>query len=151
MRLAFAAALGFATLLGGTAQAASLCNCCGSDTAQSCATACAPVKVMPGQCVATVDFDAEAAIGPGQNPLYDIPLQNVWLDSSGKDNLEVFRRLMERARKAAEADRRKALAERRKGAIDAATADRLAKRYDDAMVNYYLGMQSYRIALSSGS
>jgi hypothetical protein len=151
MRLAFAAALGLVTLMGSTAQAASLCNCCGSETAQSCARACAPVSVKPGQCVATVDFDAEAVIGPGQNPLYDIPLQNVWLDSSEGSKLEVFRRLMERARKAAEADRRKALAKRRKGSIDAATADRLAKRYDDAIVNYYLGMQAYRIARSSGS
>ena len=146
MRLMLAAVAGFIGLGAAETHAASLCNCCGSGTAQSCSTACAPVKVAEGQCVATVDFAAKAEIGPGKNPLYDVPLQNVWLGQPDASGLEAFRRLLEAARKGVEADRLAALKDYRKGTIDRTTSDARAKRYDDALVNYYLGIQAFRIA-----
>ena len=146
MRLMLAALLGFLGLEAAETHAASLCNCCGSATAQSCSTACAPVKAAEAQCVATVDFAARAEIGPGKNPLYDVPLQNVRLGQPDATGLEAFRRLLEAARRGVEADRAAALHDYRKGTIDRTTADSFAKRYDDAMVNYYLGIQAFRIA-----
>lgn len=130
-------------------QSASLCNCCGeTGTAASCANACAPLKPAEGQCVATVDFEGNAEIGEGINPLYDVPLQNVWLGSEKREQLEVFRRLLETARKGAETDRRIGLKAVARGKIGKAEADRRAKRYDDALVNYYLGVKAYRGAFA---
>jgi hypothetical protein len=85
-------------------------------------------------------------IGPDKNPLYDIPLRNTWLDPSRTQELEAFRQLLESARKGAESDRRLALRAFRSGKIDGSKARSLAGRYDDAMVNYYLGVQAYRLA-----
>ncbi len=151
MKLAVAAFAACTFLSGAAAQAASLCNCCGDATAASCAAACAPVKPAQGQCVAAFDPAGETVIAAGQNPLYDIPLRNAWLDPVNKGNLEAFRRLLEKARKGAEADRRGALRDRRRHKIDSETALSLAERYDDAMVNYYLGMQAYRLAKAAGN
>lgn len=133
-------------------QSANLCNCCGdSGTAASCADACAPLKPAAGQCVATVDFAGNAEIGEGINPLYDVPLQNVWLGSARREELEVFRRLLETARKGAETDRRTALKAYSRGKIDQAEADKRARRYDDAMINYYLGAKAYRDAFNTAN
>lgn len=130
-------------------QSANLCNCCGdSGTATSCADACAPLKPAAGQCVATVDFAGNAEIGEGINPLYDVPLQNIWLGSAKREQLEVFRRLLETARKGAESDRRAALRAFSRRQIDKPEADKRAKRYDDAMINYYLGAKAYRDAFA---
>lgn len=126
------------------AAAAGLCNCCGVETAAHCAAACAAVKPSPGQCVATIDFAAKVVIAEGQNPLYDIPLQNVWLGSPTRDQLEALRILLEAARRSAEMDRRRALRAAARGEITAEDAQRLAKRYDSAIINYYLGMKAYR-------
>lgn len=127
------------------AQSANLCNCCGeADTVESCTVACVPLKPAAGQCVATVDFAGSAEIGEGINPLYDVPLQNVWLGSARRDQLEIFRRLLETARKGAESDRRTALTAYSRSKIDKVEADRRASRYDDAMINYYLGTKAYR-------
>ncbi len=145
MRLTIGA-LALSTLFAASpAFAAGLCNCCGDATAAACATVCAPVKVEPGQCVVTVDFAAEAEIGPGRNPLYDIPMRSVWIDKPDAGRLEAFRRLLERARRGAESDRAAALRDHKRGKIGAEEAARLAKRYDDAMVNYFLAMQAYRL------
>ena len=152
MKLAFAAALGLATLLGGTAQAASLCNCCGSETAQSCATlvrrsrSCLANAWRPSTSMPKLDDRTRP-----EPALRHSPAERLVGFRRQETSLKCFAVCWKAARKAAEADRRKALAERRKGSIDAATAEQLARRYDDAMVNYYLGMQSYRIARSSGS
>jgi len=143
--LIFAAACALAAMTGG-ANAASLCNCCESGTEASCAAVCAPVKPAPGQCVATVDFAGTPVIAEGVNPLYSVPLRNLWIGSPNRNQLEDFRRLLELARKGVEKDRKMALKQRRQGKIDAAAAAAAAKRYDEAIVNYYLGLRSYRDA-----
>ena len=143
------ATAGAMVLLTTAAQAASLCNCCGASTVSSCATACSPVKPAAGQCVATVDYAGPAKIADGVNPLYDVPLRNMWLDGAKPSQLELFRRLLEKSRRGAESDRRKALRAHARNKIDGAEAVLLAKRYDGALVNYYLGMQSYRIGVTS--
>ena len=149
MKLALAAAVTTLFALSAPAGAASLCNCCGASTASSCATACAPVKPAEGQCVATVDYAGTAKIANGVNPLYDVPLRNMWIDGAKPSQLELFRRLLEKSRRGAESDRRKALRAHARHKIDSSEAVLLAKRYDDALVNYYLGMQSYRTSLTS--
>ena len=150
MKTAIAIFAAITFLSGAGAKAASLCNCCGEATASACAAACAPVKPAAGQCIAVLDRKGEAVIGPDQNPLYDIPLRNAQLDPADGELLEAFRLLLEKARKGAEADRKLALRAWKAGKINAATAQSRADRYDDALVNYYLGMQAYRLAAGSG-
>jgi hypothetical protein len=132
-----------------SASAASLCNCCGDGTASSCATACAAVKPSPGQCIAAFNPEGESTIGPDQNPLYEISLRDFRIETANRSELEAFRRLLEKARKAAETDRKSALRAAKTGKIDEVKAQSLAKRYDDGMVNYYLGIQAYRLARAS--
>lgn len=146
MRTAVAAVAGLTCLISVEANAAAFCNCCGEATAVSCKVVCEPVKPVLGQCVATIDFDARTRIAPDQNPLYDIPLDNFWLNTSDDVKTELFRRLLERSRKGVEADRRLAAKSYRTGKIDRPTVEARAKRYEDALVNYYLGAQAYKIA-----
>jgi hypothetical protein len=149
MKSLIAVAIGLFCLQGVAAAAANLCDCCGEQTAQSCATACAPVKPPEGQCVATVDFSSKAKINPDKNPLYDISLRNMWLGTPDGAGLESFRRLLESARRGAERDRKAALRAHARGKIDDATNAVKVKRYEDAIINYYLGMQAYRLARSN--
>ena len=146
MRTVIAVLAGLACLVRVEANAAAFCNCCGGATAASCTAACEPVKPVLGQCVATVDFNAKTRIAPDRNPLYDIPLDNFWLNTSDGVKIELFRRLLERSRKGAEADRQRAARSLRKSKINESKSESRDKRYDDALVNYYLGAQAYRIA-----
>ena len=143
MKFQAVVATGAMLFLAGPASSASLCNCCGVSTAANCQAACAPVKPAEGQCVATADYTGKAEISEGVNPLYDMWLRNLWLGTPSREELESFRRLLEQARKGAEADRKASLREFAEGKIDRATADARAKRYDDAIVNYFLGFHSY--------
>lgn len=65
--------------------------------------------------------------------------------------IETFRQLLETARKGAERDRKSALRAFSAGKIDGSQAQSLASRYDDALVNYYLGVQAYRVALKKAN
>jgi hypothetical protein len=143
MKLQAILVTGAMVFFGVPASAASLCNCCGNSTAANCQAVCAPVKPAEGQCVATVDFAGKAEIGAGANPLYSMSLRNMWLGSPTADQLESFRKLLELSRKGAEADRRAALRLYARGKIDRAAVDAATKRYDDAIVNYFLGFHSY--------
>ena len=140
------AAFSLMLLSNAPALAADLCNCCGEAAAQSCASACESIKPGAGQCIPTVDFLGKAEIAPGKNALYDFSLRNLKVSQGDDGSLELFRRLLEKLRRGAESDRKLALRERRVGKIDAATALTFAKRYDDAIVNYYLGAQAYQLA-----
>lgn len=142
---AFAGALMFAAA---SASAASLCNCCSSGTAEACTATCATVKPAEGMCIPAVDFAGSAKIGAGQNPLYDVPLKGLNITGASRSDLESFRRLLEKSRMGAERDRRLALRDLRHRRIDAAAAASAAKRYDDAIVNYFLGMYAYRDAVN---
>jgi hypothetical protein len=147
MKLEALAMAGAMMVLAASASAASLCNCCGASTAARCAPVCAPVKPAEGQCVATVDYGGRAKIRAGINPLYDVSLRNIWLGSPKRTELEAFRRLLERARRGVEKDRRASLRAYARGKIGQAAATARAKRYDDAIVNYYLGLRSYRTGM----
>ena len=140
------AILGLVLITGAPAQAANLCNCCGEATAASCVVACETVAITAGQCVPTIDFNAKTDIGPGKNALYEFSLRNLKVYQTDDTSLELYRRLLEKLRRNAEADRKTALWERHDGKIDAVTAVSRVKRYDDAIVNYYLGAQAYRLA-----
>ncbi len=129
-----------------SASPASLCNCCAAGTEQSCAAVCEPVKPPQGQCVPSIDYDGSATIAPNVNPLYDITLRNIWLGTPSFGELESFRKLIEAARKGVERDRKSTLQAFARREIDQATADAAAKRYETAIVNYYLGLQAYRDA-----
>ena len=128
------------------AQAAGLCNCCGASTAQSCAIACAAVKPPEGQCQAIAEYAATAELGPGVNPLYGISLRNMALGHPKPSELEALRSLLERSRRSAERDRRSAWRQFERGKIDKAAVDASDKRYDDALVNYFLGLSAFRTA-----
>ncbi len=136
-------------LLATPAVAASLCNCCGAATVESCSTACSPVKPAEGQCIAAVDYAGTAEIGNGSNPLYSMSLRDVWLGTPKRMELEKFRRFLEQARAGAERDRRVSVGDFRRKKIDQATAAARGKQYDDAIVNYYLGLHSYRSAIKN--
>ncbi len=136
-------------LTGAAANPAALCNCCDTGANQGCTTACAPIKPTPGQCVATVDHAGKTKISTGDNPLYDIPLGNMYLEDAKRPHLEQLRKLLEVMRRGVEKDRRGIFQALAKGKIGESFAIQNSKRYDDAIVNYYLGLQAYRDHVSS--
>jgi hypothetical protein len=148
MKLPVLAALGLMTAASG-ASAAGLCNCCGAETAQSCAAVCQTVEAAPGQCVPAVDFAAKTVISKDANPLYDVPLRSLWLTTTDTGELEAFRRLLEAARRGLEKDRRAAERAYGGGKTDRAALNASLARYEAAVVNYYLGLRAYRDAYRS--
>ncbi|MBI2719614.1 MAG: hypothetical protein HY245_01170 [Rhizobiales bacterium] len=133
-------------LLSPAAGAASLCNCCGEGTAASCAKTCETAKPPQGQCTVVVDYAGTAEISPGVNPLYGVSLRNLVVGTPDKVQSELLRRLLEAARRGAENDRRISFRDYERGKIDRAGAAANEKRYEDAIVNYFLGMDAWRNA-----
>jgi len=129
--------------------AASLCNCCTAGTAESCSAVCAPAKPAPNQCVARVDYAGEAVVAEGENPLYGVSLLSLDLKDAARPELEGVRRLLEDSRRGAEKDRKTSARDFRKGKIDDAALAAHTKRYEDAIVNYYLGLRAYRDRLAA--
>jgi hypothetical protein len=129
--------------------AASLCNCCATGVAESCSAVCAPVKPATGQCVAVMDYAGEAVIAVGDNPLYGISLLGLDLKDAARPELEGVRRLLEDSRRGVEKDRKASTRDFRKGKIDDVTLAAHNKRYEDAIVNYYLGLRAYRDRLAA--
>lgn len=129
--------------------AASLCNCCATGTAENCSTVCAPAKPAPNQCVARVDYSGEAVIADGENPLYGISLLGLDLNDAVRPELERVRRLLEDSRRGVEKDRKAAARDFRKGKIDDAGLAANTQRYENAIVNYYLGLRAYRDRLAA--
>ncbi|HUQ35959.1 MAG TPA: hypothetical protein VM144_06225 [Aestuariivirga sp.] len=129
--------------------AAGLCNCCATGIAESCSSVCAPVKPATGQCVAKVDYAGEAVIADGDNPLYGISLLTLDLKDAVRPELEGVRRLLEDSRRGVEKDRKISALDFRKGKIDDAALAVNTKRYEDAIVNYYLGLRVYRDRLAA--
>jgi hypothetical protein len=129
--------------------AASLCNCCATGTAENCSTICAPAKPAPSQCVARVDYAGEAVIADGDNPLYGISLLSLDIKDAMRPELEGVRRLLEDSRRGVEKDRKTSALDFRKGKIDDAALAVNTKRYEDAIVNYYLGLRAYRDRLAA--
>lgn len=148
MRLPILAVLGLMAAANG-ASAASLCNCCGTGTAQSCAAVCEKVEVPDGQCVPAVNFAGKTAISKDANPLYDVPLRSLRLATKDTGELEAFRRLLEAARRGLEKDRRAAERAYGGGKTGRAALDASLARYEAAVVNYYLGLRAYRDAYRS--
>ena len=129
--------------------AASLCNCCATGTAENCSTVCAPAKPAPSQCVAKVDYAGEAVIADGANPLYGISLLGIEMKDALRPELEGVRRLLEDSRRGVEKDRKISALDFRNGKIDDAALAANTKRYEDAIVNYYLGLRAYRDRLAA--
>jgi len=145
--------LGLATLglllISAPVSAASLCICCATGGAESCSAVCAPVKPAPGQCIAMVDYAGEAVIADGDNPLYGISLLGLDLRDAARPELEGVRRLLEDSRRGVEKDRKASARDFRKGKIDDTALAAHSKRYEDAIVNYYLGLRAYRDRLAA--
>ena len=129
--------------------AANLCNCCTTGIAENCSSVCAPVKPAPGQCVAIMDHAGKAVISDGDNPLYGISLLSLDLKDAVRPELEGIRRLLEDSRRGVERDRKASARDFRKGKIDDSTLAVNTKRYEDAIVNYYLGLRAYRDRLAA--
>ena len=132
-----------------SADAASLCNCCTTGTAENCATVCAAAKPSGGRCVALLDYEGKATITAVENPLYGISLLDISLAEVPRPQLEGLRRLLELARRGVEKDRKASVRNFRKKKIDQVAATANAKRYEEAIVNYYLGLQAYRDRLAA--
>ena len=132
-----------------TVEAAGLCNCCATGVAGTCGAVCAPAKPATGQCVAMVDYAGVAVIADGDNPLYGISLLGLDLKDAMRPELEGVRRLLEESRRGVEKDRKASARDFRKGKIDDAALAAHAKRYEDAIVNYYLGLRAYRDRLAA--
>lgn len=96
-----------------------------------------------------IDFAGEATIAPGENPLYGISLLDLSLEDATRPQLEGLRKLLENSRRGLEKDRKASIQDFRKHKIDAATAQANGKRYEDAIVNYYLGLRAYRDRLAA--
>ena len=96
-----------------------------------------------------MDYAGEAVIADGENPLYGISLLSLSLKDTVRPELEGVRRLLENSRSGVEKDRKASARDFRKGRIDEATLAANAKRYEDAIVNYYLGQRAYRDRLAA--
>ncbi|MBZ0260367.1 MAG: hypothetical protein K8F90_07195 [Hyphomicrobiales bacterium] len=96
-----------------------------------------------------MNYAGEAVIADGDNPLYGISLLGLDLDDAMRPELEGFRRLLEASRRGAEKDRKISARDFRTGKIDDAALVVNTKRYEDAIVNYYLGLQAYRDRLAA--
>jgi hypothetical protein len=129
--------------------AASLCNCCVAGSAEQCSAVCAPAKPAPSQCVARVNYAGEAVIADGDNPLYGISLLGLDLGDAARPELEGVRRLLEDSRRGAEKDRKTSARDFRQGKIDDASLAANTERYENAIVNYYLGLRAYRDRLAT--
>ncbi len=88
-------------------------------------------------------------IGDGNNPLYGISLLSLDLKDAVRAELEGVRRLLEDSRRGVEKDRKASARDFRKGKIDEATLAVNTKRYEEAIVNYYLGLRAYRDRLAA--
>ena len=135
-------------LVSAPGNAASLCNCCTTGVALSCSVVCAPAKPVTGQCVARVDYIGEGVIADGDNPLYRISLLGLELKDAMRPELEGVRQLLEDSRRGIEKDRKTSALDFRNGKIDDVGLAGSTKRYEDAIVNYYLGLRAYRDRLA---
>ncbi len=88
-------------------------------------------------------------IADGVNPLYGISLLGIEMKDALQPELEGVRRLLEDSRRGVEKDRKISALDFRKGKIDAAALAANTKRYEDAIVNYYLGLRVYRDRLAA--
>ena len=96
-----------------------------------------------------MDYAGEAVIADGDNPLYGISLLGLDLNDAVRPELEGVRRLLEDSRRGVEKDRKASARDFRKGKIDDATLAVNTKRYEEAIVNYYLGLWAYRDRLAA--
>jgi hypothetical protein len=96
-----------------------------------------------------VDYSGDAGIADGDNPLYGISLLSLDLGDAVRPELEGVRRLLEDSRRGVEKDRKVSARDFRKGRIDDATLAANTKRYEEAIVNYYLGLRAYRDRLAA--
>lgn len=106
---------------------------------------CDADKAADNQCRVAIDYGKTAEIGPGVNPLYGISLRNVDVGHPSRAQRESLRRLLEGARRAAESDRKSAWRAFEAGTLDDAGLKDANKRYDTALVNYFLGVNAMRV------
>ncbi|MDP1699762.1 MAG: hypothetical protein Q8L53_02225 [Aestuariivirga sp.] len=96
-----------------------------------------------------MDYTGEAVIADGENPLYGFSLLSLDLSDAALPELEGVRRLLENSRRGVEKDRKTSARDFRTGRIDASTLAVNTKRYENAIVNYYLGLRAYRDRLAA--
>ena len=96
-----------------------------------------------------VDYSGETVIADGDNPLYGISLLSLDLKDAVRPELEGVRRLLEDSRRGIEKDRKTSARDFRKGKIDDTALAANTKRYEEAIVNYYLGFRAYRDRLAA--
>lgn len=129
----------------GDSHALSLCNCCATEQAEQCSSACAAMTIPAGQCPAFVDYGP--AKRPKINPLYGISLKEISLGEANQAQLESWRRFLERYRSRAIRDYDKAAEKYRHARLDDAAMASAKERLNQAMVNYNHGIRAYQVAV----
>lgn len=119
-----------------------LCNCCDSNLVQSCEKVCTTGKLTSGMCPIVVDYDGLGA-GAGGNALNGMSLRDMTLGDSSRQQLEVFRRFLEKGRRDAVASYKKALNQFERHKLAKPDLESADARYREALVNYYHGMRAY--------
>jgi hypothetical protein len=125
------------------AEAMGFCNCCDSNLTQSCGKVCAAVSLKAGMCPAIVDYEGTGAASAGANPLNGMSLREVALGEATPWQLELYRRFVEKGRRAAVRSYKKALRQLRHHWISEADFQKDDALYKEALVNYYHGIRAY--------
>jgi hypothetical protein len=126
-----------------TGEAMGFCNCCDSNVTQSCSKICTAATSKPGMCPAIVDYDAAGSASGRANPLNGMSLREVSLGDPSPWQLELYRRFVEKGRRAAVASYKKALRQLKRHQLTKADFESANALYREALVNYYHGMRAY--------
>jgi hypothetical protein len=141
---------GFAAAFGiGEARAVGLCDCCASSLTTSCDAVCKKVTLEPQQCPAVVDYEGDGDTVKGKNPLNGRSLKDMVLGEPRREQLEDFRRFLERGRRDAVWVYVKALKAFRAKKITEEELKAAKALNEEALVNYYHGMNAYLTAVGT--
>ena len=128
----------------GPAQANGFCTCCLNPMPEACAKACEARPATPNQCPAFVIYEGAGAVGPNGNPLNAMSLKELDMGKPHRNELEGFRRFLEKYRIKAIKDWRAAARAYDRGTLGKDAFEEASTLYRDALVGYYHGIRAYR-------
>jgi hypothetical protein len=134
--------------LSASSQALVLCTCCAEqqDRQRQCTAICDKAAPEPGHCAPVVNY-SPAKQRPKTNPLYGESLMEISLGRPNPQQLESWRRFLERYRRRAFRDYDKTAEKYRRGRLDDAELAAAKALRDKAMVNYNHGIRAYDVAV----
>jgi hypothetical protein len=139
-------------LVGSSAAAVGLCDCCGNRTALTpdCQSACATAKEEIPMCRPAMIYDGDAGRPSGDNALAVGSLKFLSMGRPDRQALERYRQWFERWRSRAEAKFQVTLARCENGEGRDAEFARAQAERDQVLVNYQHGMRRYIEILRAG-